>query len=324
MREPLREGPAPAGLVMQLAGPDGAESGFGHVFNTSAIEGQKPEGFLRIRFREHQGRYPDGAQWTLREPIYDLAPAAGRSLDPGTVLKPRIAPALFGAGLLDAVPDAAIHGVTGASGAVGRFGWQSQAHDLREQTAQALSREMGLTSSSSNRDDCGAKDAACTRAPHGGDPEVSPDFMEALLMFQRALAVPRVQRAATDEDAGLRLFGSMGCAACHAVRLPVAGVKEFEAVAAYTDLRLHDLGDGLADRDAEGRIVPTRWRTAPLWGLGYAVRDPASVALLHDGRASSIEEAILWHQGEAASARQRFEQLAPGERRRLLNWMSTR
>jgi CxxC motif-containing protein (DUF1111 family) len=99
---------------------------------------------------------------------------------------------------------------------------------------------------------------------------------------------------------------------------PVRGV-----IAPYTDLRLHDLGDSMADETASGEKVTTRWRTAPLWGLGYRVRMESHPTFLHDGRARSVEEAILWHSGEAASARSRFTKLGPRSREALIRWLGT-
>ncbi len=94
-------------------------------------------------------------------------------------------------------------------------------------------------------------------------------------------------------------------------------------IAPYTDLRLHDLGMALADRDAAGVSVPSKWRTAPLWGLGYRLRRESMPTFLHDGRARSVAEAILWHGGEGASARRRFEELDSAQRQALLRWLGT-
>lgn len=93
-------------------------------------------------------------------------------------------------------------------------------------------------------------------------------------------------------------------------------------IAPYTDLLLHDLGPGLADRDARGRPLRSLWRTAPLWGMSTALEGGRPVRLLHDGRARSIEEAIAWHDGDAAAARERFDALDAARRQRLLDWIS--
>ncbi|HEY0180557.1 MAG TPA: di-heme oxidoredictase family protein, partial [Dokdonella sp.] len=224
--------------------------------------------------------------------------------------------------LLERVPDALVGGAPRAADLddpqprPGRFGWQSATATIAEQTAVAMSREIGLTSTPVDHDDCTPAQAACRAAPSGGAPEVSPEFLAALVEFQQDLAVPRARSAAPDASA---LFAETGCTACHRPTLPVEGVPGLASITAYTDLRVHDLGAALADRDASGRVVPTRFRTAPLWGLDHAARRP--LALLHDGRARSIEEAILWHDGEAHAVRERFERLDAGARRRLTDWL---
>ncbi|MFC4252970.1 di-heme oxidoredictase family protein [Sinimarinibacterium flocculans] len=333
---PAQSGPAPVGLVIQLGAGDAADPVYGHVLNTSAIEGHAPEGTVFVAYTERRGRYPDGREWRLREPRYELRALRLGTIGKHSLIKPRLAPALFGAGLLEAVPDAAIialaerpqNGVRGQvsrrDGLIGRFGWQADSVSLDEQTARALSREMGLTSRGAERDDCGGADAACQRAPDGGQPEVSDDFFDAMLAFQRWLAVPRTDVDEATEADGAALFARTGCAACHRPDLPVTGAGPVRRIAAYTDLLLHDLGPPLADRGADGRPVPTLWRTAPLWGLGHAVSSGRPLALLHDGRARSIEEAVLWHDGAAAPARQRFGRLSHAERNRLLDWVALR
>jgi CxxC motif-containing protein (DUF1111 family) len=118
------------------------------------------------------------------------------------------------------------------------------------------------------------------------------------------------------------LFQRLGCAGCHRPGLPVRFGDADASIDAYTDLLLHDMGSALADRSLSGRIVPSRWRTAPLWGLGHALQN-RDVALLHDGRARSVEEAILWHGGQANAARRAFLQLPADERNRLLAWVES-
>lgn len=333
------DGAAPAALVIQLAQPerssgtgeDAPDPAYGHVLNTEAIAGFSAEADVQIRFRTRTGRYPDGSTWTLREPRYAFRKLSHGPLDPRSVIRPRMAPQLFGVGLLEQVPEAALiaavkRGEGGlpprsarAGNRLGRYGWQSATATIEEQTAVAMSREMGLTSALIGHDDCTEAEPACGAAPSGGVPEVSAEFMQALVEFQYFLAVPEADASVADASA---LFASTGCAACHRRSLPVEGVHGITAIDAGTDLLLHDLGSGLADRDAGGRVVSSRWRTAPLWGLAHAARRP--LALLHDGRARSVEEAILWHDGEARTARERFERLDAGDRARLAAWVGSR
>jgi CxxC motif-containing protein (DUF1111 family) len=323
-----KDGLAPAPLVIQLQDTqahaahrvDDGDPVYGHVLNVSALPGYAAEGSVWVHYAERSGRYADGAPWTLRVPRYELRELRYGPMNPATAISPRLAPQLFGAGLLARVPDSALP-PSGSSGPAntprGRFGWQAASATLGQQTAIAMSREMGLTSQAIVHDDCTSAQVACRSAPSGGTPEVSAEFMQALLDFQTFLAVPRSKNTADNAAAA---FADLGCAACHRPQLPVEGVDGIGGIAAYTDLSLHDLGTDLADRDVQGRTVPTRFRTAPLWGLGHAARRP--LTLLHDGRARSIEEAILWHDGEAAAARERFEHLDAALRQRLLAWLA--
>jgi CxxC motif-containing protein (DUF1111 family) len=244
-------------------------------------------------------------------------------------LKPRIGPALFGVGLLDAVSQPALDSIRQAQprrlrgSAAGRFGWQGSATSLVDQTALAFAREMGLTSAPQPQDDCTPAQRICREAPQAGMPELSERFFHAVNTFQFLLAAPARAKIGAEADAvGALLFERSGCAACHVPQLPVPRDSGGIRIDPYTDLLLHDLGEGLADRTVAGRTVTSRWRTAPLWGLAHALQ-AGPVALLHDGRAGSIEEAILWHEGQAADARRRFMALDAVSRRYLLDWIAT-
>jgi CxxC motif-containing protein (DUF1111 family) len=157
---------------------------------------------------------------------------------------------------------------------------------------------------------------------------VSADIFSAVLSFQRYLAVPAspIPHPIPDRDANT--FVDLGCGACHQPRLPVTltdadGKYVSAVIAPYTDLRLHDLGSHLADETVSGKKVSSKWRTAPLWGMGYRMSLEHFPTFLHDGRARSAEEAILWHDGEAANARARFEQLPAPQRKAFLHWLET-
>jgi CxxC motif-containing protein (DUF1111 family) len=210
----------------------------------------------------------------------------------------------------------------------GRFGWQATALSVEDQTARAFAREMGLTSSDKQNDDCTQAETACLHAPSNGSPELSADIFSAVLSFQRYLAVPASPTPHPIPDRDANTFVDLGCGACHQPRLPVtmtdADGKEVSAVIApYTDLRIHDLGSRLADETVAGKKISSKWRTAPLWGLGYRMSLEHFPTFLHDGRARSAEEAILWHDGEGANARARFEQLPAPQRKAFLHWLET-
>jgi CxxC motif-containing protein (DUF1111 family) len=352
-RGPAGDGAAPIALVIQLGSPSedvGTEpSGdpvYGRVFNTSALEGVQVEGAVTVQYSEIDGYYyPFGARWSLRVPHYRLVGLTRGPLAPATVIKPRLAPALFGAGLLEAVPESAIsEGAADQSGGrysgapawhsrpgtrlLGRFGWQGDAVSIRDQTTNAFAREMGLTSNDRSSDDCTPAEADCRGQPNGGSPEVSDELIDAVVTFVGTLAVPGSPVQARDDSLGRELFTSIGCAGCHRPRLPVdlpgaGGTRVRGVIAPYTDLRLHDLGLEMADENVSGAKVISRWRTAPLWGLGYRLKTESHSTFLHDGRARSTEEAILWHSGEAAQPRHNFTKLGPRAREALLRWLET-
>jgi CxxC motif-containing protein (DUF1111 family) len=330
-RGPTGDGPAPSPLVIQLAttptknptDPEG-DPVYGRVLNTVALDGVPPEGVAMIRYQETPGHHPDGATWSLRVPHYTLTNLHYGPLSPRTLVKPRLAPALFGVGLLDAAaPNAADQAQPH-----GRFGWQATALSVQDQTARAFAREMGLTSTDKPTDDCTQAETACLHASGNASPEVSADIFSAVLSFQRYLAVPASPTPHPIPDRDANTFVDLGCGACHQTRVPVTltdgdGREVSAVIAPYTDLRLHDLGSRLADETVAGKKVSSKWRTAPLWGVGYRMSLEHFPTFLHDGRARSAEEAILWHDGEAAGARDRFEHLPASQRKAFLRWLET-
>jgi CxxC motif-containing protein (DUF1111 family) len=352
-RGPQGDGPAPTALVIQLESRSGeaqleirGDPVYGRVFNTSAVDGVQAEGAVLIRYSESVGYYyPFGGRWSLRVPHYRLVGLSHGPLAPSTVIKPRLAATLFGAGLLEAVPEATIaeaqakQSGVGVSGTLawqsrqghrvlGRFGWQEEAVSIRDQTGNAFAREMGLTSYDRSSDDCTPAETDCRQQPSGGSPEVSEELLDAVVSFVRTLTVPESPVRAQGDSLGSELFTDVGCATCHRPRLPVElpgsdGKKVPGIIEPYTDLLLHDLGSEMADEDASGAKVVSRWRTAPLWGLGHRLKTDDHPTFLHDGRARSTEEAILWHYGEGAHAKRGFVDLGPRARDALLRWLET-
>lgn len=349
---PAGAGPAPKALVFQLelrptnaAAESQGDPVYGRVFNTSAIDGERAEGSVTIHYREVAGYYyPFGGQWSLRVPRYELVGLTRGPLAQHTVIKPRIAPALFGIGLLAAVPDSAItngdNSLAGEAGAgtvswvmhrgarvPGRLGWQCGAATVREQAASALAGEMGLTSDERSGDDCTLVETDCYRYARTDAPEVPAELLDAVVAYVETLGVPASSALAEKRGAGFALFEETGCTGCHRPTLPVEGFGDAAAasgnIAAYTDLRLHDLGMDMADEDSSGVRIPSKWRTAPLWRLAHREQQGVQSTFLHDGRARSVEEAILWHGGEAAYAKRKFTGLGPRAREALLQWLTT-
>jgi CxxC motif-containing protein (DUF1111 family) len=277
----------------------------------------------------------------MREPHYQFTNLQNGAIAASTVVKPRLAPSLYGTSLLEAVPESAIAAVSATQNGepsgepasrlykgmavVGRFGWQCTSVSLRDQTTKAFAREMGLTSNDQPVDDC----VACADEPLAADPVISDESLSAVLAYLSSLQAPRSPASSQQHLSGLDLFINVGCAACHRPELPLDlhGTREQDGaragILAYTDLRLHDLGTGLADRTAAGIPVVSKWRTSPLWGLSNRTTPEGSTSLMHDGRARSVEEAVLWHSGEARRARLNFENLPVRRRISLLHWLES-
>jgi CxxC motif-containing protein (DUF1111 family) len=333
-RGPIFDGPMPNSMVVQLEAssdpatptPDASDPPgdpvYGRVLSPAAVEGFTPEGQVVIHYHVIQRTYPDGTVWTLRQPEYELGRLNYGPLAANIVVKPRLAPALFGLGLLEAVSAPPVRP------GPGRFGWQAAALSIRDQTTRALSREMGVTSTDRPVDDCTSAETQCLQERHPQTPEISGELLDALLTFEKWLSVPANPKPQTpvEQAAGLRMFAATGCSACHQPVQPVSltqpdGRRLSATIAPYTDLSLHDLGPGLADHDLSGAVHPTRWRTAPLWGIGYRLSRESRPTFLHDGRARSVEEAVLWHDGEASVVRERFEHLPREQREQLLKFV---
>ena len=340
---PVSDGVLPAALIIQLESPSaGHESAgdpvYGRVFNTLAADGGEPEGLASVRYSEIEGHYyPEGFSWRIRVPHYRLTNLSRGPLAGTTVIKPRLAPALYGAALLEAVPESAITQLTAALKAaekpgepawrihdgrvvLGRFGWQGGAISTRDQTTKAFAREMGLTSPDQPHDDCTATETDCWQ-PSSAAPEISENSVAAVLAYLRSLGVPPSRMSAEQYTSGLRLFTDLGCAACHRPELPADSTQH--VITPYTDLRLHDLGIELADQTVSGARVLSKWRTAPLWGLGYRMRSQSHLTFLHDGRARTLEEAIVWHSGEAEGSRNKFLGLFARHRDEVLRWLES-
>ncbi len=250
-------------------------------------------------------------------------------LAPDTRIEARRAPSLRGVGWLARIPQAMLEvladphdrdgdGISGRLG-TGRFGWKAVEPTITTQTEAALVTDLGLSTPHrrTHAGDCTSAETACTTAPHGDSGhaegvEIPAAALRALVAYVAALPAPA---SSADAD-GVAVFLKAGCAACH---VPALSDASGRSVPAFTDLLLHDLGPGLAGSFPEGSALPAEWRTAPLWGLGAGVR--RGDRFLHDARAATVDEAIRWHDGEAADARRRYLALAPDETARLLAYL---
>jgi CxxC motif-containing protein (DUF1111 family) len=197
---------------------------------------------------------------------------------------------------------------------------------------------MGVMTSVLPGPDCGSNQTDC--GPSGA--ELPDAELEHLIKYVALLGV-RARRDLDAPDAlqGEALFGEIGCANCHVTELTTSPYHPFaelrnQTIHPYTDLLLHDLGDGLADNLGEGKASGAEWRTTPLWGLGLSACVTGGVegpfqdqictphhSYLHDGRARTIEEAILWHGGEGEASRSAYSTLSPSDKGALLRFLET-
>lgn len=344
---PPEDGQGPfVGLLLRLSipGPDGPEPDpvYGGQLQDQANPGVPVEAVASIAWEPVTRRYVDGSKVQLQAPIYTLADPGYGPLPDDLQISPRVAPHMVGLGLLEAIPESRLReladpddddgdGISGriqrhGDGSLGRFGWKGDAPDIAHQVAGAFAGDMGLTSRIVGLDDCTEAQLDCLIEPTGGDPEVSDDVLDLVILYSRTVAVP-VRRAADDETVlrGKARFHDLGCAACHVPshRTGPAALPELEGqlIWPYTDLLLHDMGPDLADGRPLGRASGREWQTPPLWSLGLIEDVSGHTRFLHDGRARSLEEAILWHGGEAREARVAFTELDRADRRALLRFL---
>ena len=340
------------GIVFRLSVPGAGgpvdDPNYGGALQDRAIMRVAAEGRIAVRYQEVQGQYPDGTPYSLRYPVVQVEDLAYGPLHPDVMTSLRIAPAIIGMGLLEAIPEADIlaladpsdedgDGISGKPNyvmevktgalALGRIGWKSNQPTIEQQVGAAFLGDIGITSTLFPVENCTAPQRACLEAPTGGAPEIPDARLDRVTFYVQTLAVPAM-RNVDDEQVrrGARLFVESQCAACHTPRHvtgdthPIAELRG-QTIFPYTDLLLHDMGEGLADNRPDGLATGSEWRTPPLWGIGLVETVSGHTMFLHDGRARNLEEAILWHGGEAGESRRRFMTLSAEDRRALIKFL---
>ena len=333
------------------------EPTYGTQLQDLAIPGLAGEGRMAIAYEEIPVELAGGETASLRRPTYAVADPAYGPLHPDTMLSPRVAQPMIGLGLLEAIPEADLlaradpddadgDGISGRPNlvwsatagrvAMGRFGWKAGQASIAEQAAGAMAGDIGISNPLAPfpAGDCTPAQADCLAAPSGASPqfadlEAPAEVMDLVNYYSRHLAVPaRRDMGAPEVLEGKRLFYESGCIACHTPKHATARDAADPALRGqliwpYTDLLLHDLGEGLADGRPEGVADGREWRTAPLWGIGLTETVNGHTYFLHDGRARNLTEAILWHGGEAEAARERFRLMPPADRAALLAFLGS-
>nr|WP_244423623.1 di-heme oxidoredictase family protein [Nitratireductor pacificus] len=329
---------------------------YGQQLQDFAVAGLNAEGRVEITYEDVPVELSGGETVTLRKPTLTLKDPGFGAFHPGMMTSVRVAPPMIGLGLLESIHEADIlsgedpddrdgDGISGRAARVrdaegvwrlGRFGWKAIMPTVAEQSAGAFSGDMGLSTpiAPDHWGDCTGAQQACRALPHGaqerlGAEEVPGDLLDLVSFYSRHLAVP-VRRKVNDANvlAGKKIFYEAGCATCHRPKyvtrrdVPDPALR-FQLIWPYTDMLLHDMGEGLADHRGEGTADGYEWRTPPLWGIGLSKVVNGEASFLHDGRARTLLEAVLWHGGEAQAARDRIVEMEKQDRENLIRFLES-
>ncbi|WP_409558767.1 di-heme oxidoredictase family protein [Agrobacterium sp.] len=330
---------------------------YGSQLQNLAIPGLKSEGRLTVTYQETAVTLGDGETVMLRKPDYGVDGLHYGALDPATTLSARIAQPTLGLGLIEAIHDDDIlakadpddrdgDGISGKPAWVrdhrtgdlrlGRFGWKAQNSNVRDQSAAAFSHDIGISTPDMPNayGDCTDAQTDCLAMPTGvqarlGTTEAPDPVMDLVTFYTENLAVP-ARRKVSDPITlrGKEMFYTSGCTNCHTPKYVTRRdatdtLHAFQLIWPYSDFLLHDMGDGLADGQQVGEANGREWRTQPLWGIGLTKTVNGNTFYLHDGRARDLSEAILWHGGEAQTARDAFAALQKSDRQALLAFLES-
>ena len=357
-RPPEKTGDKLQSMLIRLSVPGKSEVGgpnphphYGDQLNDRAILSVPSEGRPIIETKEISGSFEDGTPYHLFAPIYRFTDLAYGPLGEDIKISPRVAPPVFGLGLLEAIREEDIlatadpddqsgNGISGRANwvwdqptgkkKIGRFGWKANSASLQHQNAAAAIGDIGLTSTLFPQANCPPIQKIClSQAALSDDVNLSDKFLAKLTFYTQTLAVPARRNVnSPDVLAGEELFSAIGCSACHTPTYvtgahPTVAALSNQTIHPFSDLLLHDMGEGLADNRPDFEATGREWRTPPLWGIGLTKAVNKHTRFLHDGRARSIEEAILWHGGEAEPAKEQFRLLPLEQRTQLLNFLKS-
>jgi CxxC motif-containing protein (DUF1111 family) len=355
-RPPMYSGELGTGLLLRLNIPQTDVHGgylpdpiYGNQLQDVAIAGQTPQGNYIISYEYFTETYADGTQIELRRPMYSIQNLAYGNLASNVSISPRVANQMIGMGLLEAIPEATLLGfqdvndvdgdgisgkanyvydISSQSTVIGRFGWKANQPSVRQQVAAAFLGDIGITSGLfPNENLLTGFDGSAI--PNGGTPEITDETLSKVVLYSSSLSVP-ARRDVENQNVlqGKKLFEAIDCAKCHIPKMQtnsdyyIAAFRN-QTIRPYTDLLLHDMGTGLTDNAPDYLATGTEWRTPPLWGIGLIPNVNNHSFLLHDGRARTIEEAILWHGGEAATAKSSFKNLSASDRENVLSFLKS-
>ncbi|MEM9318943.1 MAG: di-heme oxidoredictase family protein [Pseudomonadota bacterium] len=330
---------------------------YGRQLQDFSLPGHASEYSLGVEYVEIEVGLSGGEVAMLRQPTYSADNLGYGPLHPDAVLSPRVAPQMIGLGLLEAIPAADIlaladpddadgDGISGRPNIVwsivhdqpmlGRFGLKAGLPSVLEQSASAFAGDIGISSPllPNAWGECMNSQIICRDAIHGGDPEqdgyeIDQIGLDLVTFYSQNLGVP-ARRDVDDPEVlrGREVFYQTNCIGCHQPsfvthRLEGDPAQSFQLIWPYSDMLLHDMGEGLADDRPEARANGYEWRTPPLWGIGLTEQVSGHTYFLHDGRARNLLEAILWHGGEAQSQRDAVVSMPPEDRAALIRFLES-
>ena len=330
---------------------------YGGQLQNFSIQGVPAEGDITIHYTTRTVELSGGEIVELREPTYEISNLKYGPFHDDVMISPRVAPPVIGMGLLEAIPEVDIlahvdvddldeNGISGKPNWVwsdefnkvmlGRFGWKAGQPTISQQAAGAFLGDIGISTPLYSKvyGDCTSAQVKCRNAPHGDSPagdgiEADTQMFDLVNFYTRNLAVP-ARRNVDDSQVlnGKRLFYESNCIACHVpkyvtARETIGPEQSFQLIWPYSDMLLHDMGEGLADNSSEGAANGREWRTPPLWGIGLTETVSGHTLFLHDGRARNLLEAIIWHGGEAEESKNRVVNMTKDERQALLAFLGS-
>ena len=316
------------------------EPNYGAQLALNAIHGVDFEGKVKIEFDEVSVSFPDAEIQILLKPKYSLENLNYKALHKDANISYRIAPTLNGIGLIESISKEDIlanedefdknnDGISGRANFVysnitkkeelGKYTWKASVASLKEQVAGAASNDMGLTTTIFPDENCTKEQEACNEADKAKDAIDLPDErLEAVTYYLKNIKTYEAKKSKEYID-GLALFEQISCAKCHISSFETS--KGFK-IAPFSDFLLHDMGEELADGRVEFKANKNEWRTAPLWGLALHEKiNKEKPRLLHDGRARTFQEAILWHGGEASNSKENYMNLPKEQREKLIKFL---
>jgi len=317
------------------------EPTYGGQVSINANHDIKFEAKADIKFEEIEVKFPDGEIDTILKPIYALKDLQYGELHKDSILTFRIAPTLNGLGLIEDISNEDIlknvdefdtnnDGISGRANYVyspitkkmelGKYSWKASTTSLKHQTADAAINDMGLTTTIFPKDTCTDNQTACKEAPKARDAiDITDLRLEAMTFYIKKKKTYSAKKNAAYIE-GLDIFKTIGCTKCHIDSFTTqAGIE----ISPFTDMLLHDMGEGLSDGRSEFKASGKEWRTPPLWGLAlHKIINKKEPRLLHDGRARNFQEAILWHGGEAKKTKENYMKIDKESRKKLIKFLS--